>query len=391
MGALSSWAMLALTHHLLIQYSAWRVGANSDFKFSKYAVLGDDNVIANGDVAKMFPIVCRELGVPLNLVKTFQSTNGFFHFAERAVKNGVDLSPISLREECNVTSIHERAIAVDRILERDWFQVQTTGNLLQSIVSRMVRPNIARVLRTEIWTQGVVDTATKCVAPLILQPQSPLRKRFATDGSIIWEWLQSLSQKLVETKTSLFYRGTTRGDFVAAPWSVTDLKTLYTMIIDPLFQHCATQLTTRYDRLDKLTSLVKLNGKLHPTLWMLWLNSILPSVNESTGECDASLAIYRRRLSSERKAIALLKTGSRLDDSVFTKHLKNALGYLQSLLELSDKLTPPAYLETEKPVKKAQRRDEFTYERFTFWKDLDNVWVPGISKKGPPRSTAGTE
>jgi hypothetical protein len=54
MGALSSWAMLALTHHAIVQWAALRAGViTSGGKwFLDYAVLGDDIVLANGRVAK---------------------------------------------------------------------------------------------------------------------------------------------------------------------------------------------------------------------------------------------------------------------------------------------------------------------------------------------------
>jgi len=46
MGALSSWAMLALTHHFIVQCSAWISGITpKTVLFKDYAVLGDDIVI----------------------------------------------------------------------------------------------------------------------------------------------------------------------------------------------------------------------------------------------------------------------------------------------------------------------------------------------------------
>lgn len=51
MGALSSWAMLALTHHYIIRVAAARVGV---YDFNHYAVLGDDVVIANDLVAASY-------------------------------------------------------------------------------------------------------------------------------------------------------------------------------------------------------------------------------------------------------------------------------------------------------------------------------------------------
>lgn len=52
MGALSSWGMLALTHHLLVQLAAFRVGKTTWFE--DYALLGDDIVIADRAVAESY-------------------------------------------------------------------------------------------------------------------------------------------------------------------------------------------------------------------------------------------------------------------------------------------------------------------------------------------------
>lgn len=51
MGALSSWAMLALTHHVIVQIASMRVGKPS---FTNYALLGDDIVIADKAVAMSY-------------------------------------------------------------------------------------------------------------------------------------------------------------------------------------------------------------------------------------------------------------------------------------------------------------------------------------------------
>jgi hypothetical protein len=49
MGAYSSWAMLALTHHVIMQVAAFRAGWRHMFPY--YVVLGDDIVIRDSRVA----------------------------------------------------------------------------------------------------------------------------------------------------------------------------------------------------------------------------------------------------------------------------------------------------------------------------------------------------
>jgi hypothetical protein len=97
MGALSSFAMLALTHHILVAEAALRVGIPFGL-FKDYAVLGDDIVIANGKVARSYLAVMAEIGVEIGMAKSLVSRNGTLEFAKRFFVDGIDCSPVSLRE-----------------------------------------------------------------------------------------------------------------------------------------------------------------------------------------------------------------------------------------------------------------------------------------------------
>lgn len=83
MGAYSSWAMLALTHHLIVQFSHWRTGGNKWFR--DYMILGDDVVIYDVRVARSYLIVMRTLGVDISFAKSLSSRIGVFEFAKRLV------------------------------------------------------------------------------------------------------------------------------------------------------------------------------------------------------------------------------------------------------------------------------------------------------------------
>uniref|UniRef100_A0AAU7YEH1 RNA-dependent RNA polymerase n=1 Tax=Exserohilum turcicum mitovirus 5 TaxID=3229029 RepID=A0AAU7YEH1_9VIRU len=78
MGAYSSWGMLALTHHVLVRYSARRAGVTD---FNDYAILGDDVVIANDIVAHEYLLVMKSLGLSINLSKSVISSR-FTEFAK---------------------------------------------------------------------------------------------------------------------------------------------------------------------------------------------------------------------------------------------------------------------------------------------------------------------
>jgi hypothetical protein len=94
MGALSSWAMLALSHHVLVQIAAQRVGVNG--WFDHYALLGDDIIIADESVARAYhQLMTKLLGVEINLGKSFEMKSGTLEFAKRWIHPHLgDLSPI---------------------------------------------------------------------------------------------------------------------------------------------------------------------------------------------------------------------------------------------------------------------------------------------------------
>jgi len=108
-GALSSWAMLAFTHHIIVQVAAYRSGWKGWFPL--YALLGDDIVILTKGVADEYLSIMRYLGVPINLGKSISSDKGLLEFAKRVVSPHVgDLSGISGRELLRFTRSSGQAI-----------------------------------------------------------------------------------------------------------------------------------------------------------------------------------------------------------------------------------------------------------------------------------------
>lgn len=102
MGALSSWAMLALTHHCIVQW-AWYQVCTQDLRkwswYEDYAVLGDDIVIMGGRVADRYCAIMNGLGVGIGAHKSLVSRNGStLEFAKRTFFNGKDVSAVPLPE-----------------------------------------------------------------------------------------------------------------------------------------------------------------------------------------------------------------------------------------------------------------------------------------------------
>nr|UUW21457.1 MAG: RNA-dependent RNA polymerase [Guiyang mito-like virus 14] len=95
MGAYSSWAMLALTHHAIVQFAAWRTKRFSGW-FDLYAVLGDDVVIGDRYVAAQYVEIMDTLGVEIGFSKSIISKNLSMEFAKRFFYKGVEVTPLPL-------------------------------------------------------------------------------------------------------------------------------------------------------------------------------------------------------------------------------------------------------------------------------------------------------
>jgi hypothetical protein len=99
MGAYSSWPVMALTHHVIVQVSALRAGLikgiNPNHRFKGYFLLGDDLRIDHDLVAKEYKNLISELGMPYSEAKTHTSIDGF-EFAKRWFYQGTEITGFSV-------------------------------------------------------------------------------------------------------------------------------------------------------------------------------------------------------------------------------------------------------------------------------------------------------
>lgn len=105
MGACSSWGMLAVTHHFIVQLAAFRAltkdvesGWKQGMWFKDYMILGDDIVILDDAVAGEYLRIMDRLGVDINLSKSIISSNGSFEFAKQFVWKGVNVTAYTWKE-----------------------------------------------------------------------------------------------------------------------------------------------------------------------------------------------------------------------------------------------------------------------------------------------------
>jgi len=94
MGAYSSFAMLALTHHVITRIASLRCKVNPSTLL--YAILGDDIAMANKKVAKTYMEIFKSLGMEINPIKGFDGT--VLEFAKQIwTINGYNLSPMGAK------------------------------------------------------------------------------------------------------------------------------------------------------------------------------------------------------------------------------------------------------------------------------------------------------
>jgi len=95
MGIYSSWAIIALTHHIIVRLAAYRVGIKD---FQDYIILGDDVTIGNEAVAGSYAKIIEQLGMEIRLTKSViphQDYNSV-EFASKLIVNGRNIRPLPL-------------------------------------------------------------------------------------------------------------------------------------------------------------------------------------------------------------------------------------------------------------------------------------------------------
>jgi hypothetical protein len=137
MGTYSSWAAFTLTHHLVVQFCAYKNGC---FPFINYIILGDDIVIKDNNIARSYISFMTKLGVEISPHKTHVSLRTY-EFAKRWIQwspdgKFIELSPIPLK---GIGNNIDNPFIVYTILF-DYFIVK--GNLYlsrSSVISLVIR------------------------------------------------------------------------------------------------------------------------------------------------------------------------------------------------------------------------------------------------------------
>lgn len=213
MGAYTSWAVFALSHHFLIQFSAYQAFGTLKW-FEDYALLGDDVVIANNDVAEKYLLLLRAIGVEVGLAKSLISRRGVFEFAKRTFRitdegllvdiSGVSLAAIaaaitdssvmeSLLSHANVRSAGDGLRVASRVLGYGYRTRSSLGGEIESMNSRLKGLLIMLSRPSGVW--GLNPAAW------FLQVTARMRGTLSDERYLVF--MDALKQRLVSSARRL--------------------------------------------------------------------------------------------------------------------------------------------------------------------------------------------
>jgi hypothetical protein len=222
MGALSSWALLALTHHALVQLAAYEVHKSSGW-FLDYAVLGDDVVIADRLVARRYLRIMEEIGVDISLAKSLVSNTSSLEFAKRTWVRERDCSPVSLAEMLvALRSLGSLGELVAKNMKFGVIQISSVarfcgfgfrnlarlpivlgvGNRLSGLVAYLCRPGGIWPMPLEAWLLSVAPGAREGE---VVDPN-----RWTIASSLWRRTLSGLLSSVVKFERLLFFLSTAR-------------------------------------------------------------------------------------------------------------------------------------------------------------------------------------
>lgn len=171
MGALSSWGMLAVTHHMIVQL-AFKRAYNEIISpwFEGYELLGDDIIIFDKEVAKEYLSLMAEIGVPINVSKSVVASTAVAEFAKVTTLDGLNVSALSWKMFISQNTLIGRVNILFNLLNKNYLPKEGLETFIYSVTAK------------SRWNQGNIGYSLL-----------PLLSMFAKSGILSWEVaLQSL-------------------------------------------------------------------------------------------------------------------------------------------------------------------------------------------------------
>jgi len=244
MGAYSSWAVFALTHHAIVQFAAYLAGHKG--WFGLYALLGDDIVIADVSVANKYKRLCKWLGMGIGISKSMVNDNLSCEFAKKVFVQGKECSAfpwklwsvsqaslsgaVAALQRCSSAGLNLTAAQVALAFGAGMRTVARVGAKWNNIPSRLraflviaSHPSSQTVLSRPTWIDWI---ATK--GPMLPVLYGPDVMTWFNNWCqpLVTEVLDPLSERVDALMSRLFFgEGEVSGLTAYAPKPVSDLPT----------------------------------------------------------------------------------------------------------------------------------------------------------------------
>jgi hypothetical protein len=243
MGAYSSWAVFALTHHALVQFAAYLAGRKGWFEL--YALLGDDIVIADDAVANKYKRICKWLGMGIGISKSMVNDNSSCEFAKKVFVQGKDCAAFPWKLwSVSQSSLSAAVAALQRVSHMGLSltaaqvalafgagmrTVARVGAKWENIPSRLraflviaSHPSASTVLSRPTWIDWI---ATK--GPMLPVLYGPDAMTWFNNWAqpLVTEVLDPLEKRVDELVSRLFFGEEASGLSVHAPKSSSGLPT----------------------------------------------------------------------------------------------------------------------------------------------------------------------
>lgn len=274
MGLHSSWAMLALTHHAIVQVSARRAGISG--WFVDYALLGDDICIAHPDVAIFYLSIMKQLGVEINMGKSH--VGSVAEFAKRWVHvHYGDLSPLgagnillAVRNYWNCASLYkeavERGLGDIISLARNTMEVmpllrrKVSGQVLLASKLLVAKPEFGKDIRgplsvraLELWLSLIFPYKVKHLIDVVY---SAFRREFTAATATAYQQYNTQERRFFRHWTNFpildggFVSFNSRGKHIGPSWAnhllaIWDWKASWSVTIITMVRHSLSTLLLR--------------------------------------------------------------------------------------------------------------------------------------------------
>jgi hypothetical protein len=159
MGALSSFAMLAVTHHFILQF-AYRLAYdipnnlpfNKDTWYTGYECTGDDVIIFDARVAAEYKKLLAAFGMPINETKSVVATVPVTEYLKVTSYYGQNVGSISWKMLMSGNSLMGRANIIFHLLSKGVIQKNINPWIARSAALSLYKPGNLTPTLIALWT-----------------------------------------------------------------------------------------------------------------------------------------------------------------------------------------------------------------------------------------------